>query len=133
MTEPAGGPILFYDGECALCHKAVRFVYTRDGAGVFRYAPLQGKTAARLGVSGPGPGETLVLYENGAILERSDAVLRIVTLLGGFWGWFRVFRIVPRPIRDALYRFVARIRFRVFGKSDVCLIPERDQSGRLLD
>ncbi|NNE08116.1 MAG: DUF393 domain-containing protein [Gemmatimonadetes bacterium] len=134
MTESAGGPILFYDGECALCHRAVRFVYTRDRGDIFRYAPLQGRTAASLGVSRDGDaGETLILYEDGEILERSGAVLRIVELLDGFWGWFRVFRIVPRPVRDALYRFVARIRFRVFGRSDVCLIPDSDRAGRLLD
>lgn len=140
MTESAGGPILFFDGECALCHKAVRFVYRRDRAGVFHYAPLEGRTAIRLGLvtsnterETNGSGETLILYEDGGILERSDAVLRIVSILGGFWAWFRVFRIVPRPLRDALYRFVARVRFRIFGKSDVCLIPERDRSARLLD
>jgi predicted DCC family thiol-disulfide oxidoreductase YuxK len=122
--------MLFYDGHCALCHGAVKFVLKRDRTGnAFRFAPLQGETfRARVpeNVRATLPDSVAVLTENGALLTRSDAFLCILARLGGIWKFTgNVLRIVPRFLRDLIYDFIARVRYRVFGtRNDLCpMIP----------
>ena len=128
--------ILFYDGHCGLCHGAVKFVVKCDRAGkAFRFAPLQGSTfesmvpaERRAGL----PDSIVVLKNDGALLVRSDAFVYILRRLGGVWGFLAsILRIVPRALRDAVYDFIARIRYRVFGKRDeVCPIVPPDLRAR---
>jgi predicted DCC family thiol-disulfide oxidoreductase YuxK len=114
---------IFYDGHCALCHGTVKFALRRDRSGAaFRFAPLQGQTfkqrvptAHRQNV----PDSIVVLTREGSLLVRSDAIVHILRGLGG--GWRPIARIlvaIPRALRDAGYNFIARIRYRVFGKRD---------------
>ncbi|MBZ5696640.1 MAG: DCC1-like thiol-disulfide oxidoreductase family protein [Acidobacteriia bacterium] len=127
---------LFYDGHCALCHRAVKFVLRHDVSGkLFRFAPLQGPTFQaqvppdrRAGL----PDSIVVLTEEGALLVRSDAFLHVLRRLGGGWkGLAAVLVVVPRPVRDFAYDFVARIRYRVFGtKEDWCPIVPPDLRAR---
>lgn len=127
---PANLPteMLFYDGHCALCHGAVKFVLKHDrSGGAFRFAPLQGETfAAHVPESARKdlPDSIVVLTDAGALLVRSDAFLYILMRLGGGWKILAsMFRVIPRFVRDVAYNFVARIRYRVFGtRSDVCPI-----------
>lgn len=120
--------MLFYDGHCALCHGAVKFVLKRDAAGeAFRFAPLQGETfAARVPEAARRslPDSIVVLTREGALLVRSDAFVHILERLGGGWKFLAgMLRVIPRPIRDVVYNFVARVRYRVFGtRTDVCPI-----------
>jgi predicted DCC family thiol-disulfide oxidoreductase YuxK len=119
---------LFYDGHCALCHGAVRFVVKHDRAGTtFRYAPLQGETfraqvpseqRARL------PDSIVVRTSEGLLLARSDAVVHILKRLGGGWRIVgSIMAAIPRGLRDGIYDLIARIRYRVFGKrEEVCPI-----------
>jgi predicted DCC family thiol-disulfide oxidoreductase YuxK len=124
--------ILFYDGHCALCHGAVKFVLKRDTTGAaFRFAPLHGETfAARVpeGARRTLPDSIVVLTREGGLLARSDAFVHILARLGGGWEALAgVLRVIPRPLRDAMYNFVARVRYRVFGRrTDVCpvMAPE---------
>jgi predicted DCC family thiol-disulfide oxidoreductase YuxK len=119
---------LFYDGHCALCHGAVKFVMKRDRAGTaFRFAPLQGETfqalvpvAERSGL----PDSIVILAADGSLRARSDAVVRILERLGGGWKVVgSLLAAVPRGLRDAVYDLMARIRYRVFGKrEDLCPI-----------
>lgn len=122
--------MLFYDGHCALCHGAVKFVLKRDPGGrAFRFAPLQGETFAtrvpeetRKNV----PDSIVVLTKSGTILVRSDAFLYVLERLGGGWKFAAgLLRVAPRTLRDAAYDFVARVRYRVFGtREDMCpVIP----------
>jgi predicted DCC family thiol-disulfide oxidoreductase YuxK len=127
--------ILFYDGHCALCHGAVKFVLKRDRAGAaFRFAPLQGETfTARVPEIARKtlPDSIVVLTSDGALLLRSDAFLHILARLGGTWRLLAgMLRMIPRPIRDMAYNFVARIRYRVFGtRTDVCpVVPPQLRS-----
>ena len=122
--------ILFYDGHCGLCHGAVKFVLKRDAAGAaFRFAPLQGETfTARVPETARRnlPDSIVVLTREGALLVRSDAFAHILTRLGGGWKFVAgMLGTIPRPLRDAAYNFVARVRYRVFGtRTDVCpVIP----------
>jgi predicted DCC family thiol-disulfide oxidoreductase YuxK len=115
--------ILFYDGYCGLCHRAVRFVIAQDRAGtLFRFAPLQGGKFPRLvgpAQRGTLPDSIVVMTTDGELLARSDAFLHILRRLGGAWkAWAVVLNIVPRRFRDFVYDFVARIRYRVFGRRD---------------
>jgi predicted DCC family thiol-disulfide oxidoreductase YuxK len=122
--------MLFYDGHCALCHGAVKFVLKYDRRGdAFRFAPLQGDTfRARVPeeVRATLPDSVAVLTERGVLLTRSDAFLYILARLGGIWKFAGgAMTVVPRALRDVVYDFVARVRYRVFGRrEDLCpVIP----------
>jgi predicted DCC family thiol-disulfide oxidoreductase YuxK len=115
--------LLFYDGHCGLCHRAVKFVLRHDRTGnAFRFAPLQGPTFLSLVPAEKRaslPDSIVVLTSEGAVLVRSDAFLHICRRLGGGWRTLAgVLAVIPRAWRDLVYDFVARIRYRVFGKRD---------------
>jgi predicted DCC family thiol-disulfide oxidoreductase YuxK len=121
---------VFYDGHCALCHGAVRFALAEDRSNeAFRFAPLQGelfKERIPEGRRAGLPDSLVVLTADGSLLTRSAAVLHVLARMGGLWRVAAgIVRIVPASIRDAAYKAVARIRYRVFGtRVDACpLIP----------
>jgi predicted DCC family thiol-disulfide oxidoreductase YuxK len=131
MNPVASAPeMLFYDGHCALCHGAVKFVLKHDRSGnAFRFAPLGGETfESRVPVDRRTtlPDSIVVLTGDDQVLVRSDAFVHILRRLGGMQKVLgSTLALVPRPVRDFGYDFVARIRYRVFGRSDeVCpLVP----------
>ena len=124
------GEIVFYDGTCGLCHGAVRFVLKHDRRSRFRFAPLGGLTyrseippERRRSL----PDSLVVMAENGSIRTRSDGVLHILRALGSGWGVLAgVGAVVPRPLRDAVYDGVARVRRRLFRRPpELCpVVPE---------
>ncbi len=141
MPEPdeAGRPVIFYDGVCALCHRAVRFLIARDRAGVLRFAPLQGETFAAFRVAMPQEnGLDSVIYVRGygsgdaRAFVRSEAVLQALRDLGGLWRVVSWARIIPRFMRDGLYDLVARRRYGWFGRYDECRLPTPRQRDQLL-
>jgi predicted DCC family thiol-disulfide oxidoreductase YuxK len=114
---------LFYDGHCGLCHRAVQFVIRHDPAGAaFRFAPLQGPTfeaAVPSAQRAALPDSMVVLTHDGKLLLKSDAWLHIMYRLGGIWKAIGgICAIIPRPIRDWCYDFVASVRGRIFGRRD---------------
>jgi predicted DCC family thiol-disulfide oxidoreductase YuxK len=119
--QGAARPVVLFDGACNLCNGAVRFVTRHDRAGRFDFAALQSEPGARLlrerrpGVA-VGDPETLVLIEGARVYTHSDAALRIARGLDGAWPLLGLLALVPRFIRDAAYRFVARRRHRWFGR-----------------
>lgn len=135
-------PILFFDGVCGLCNSFVDFCLSRDHRGAFRYATLQGETATRLlsqaglGDSATGsPGEwmrSVVLWEDGKVHRKSEAVLRVFAGLGGIWKLAVVGRLLPRGLRDLVYDFIARNRYRWFGKRETCRLPKPEERARFL-
>jgi predicted DCC family thiol-disulfide oxidoreductase YuxK len=127
-------PVIYFDGFCGLCNGFVDFVLARDRHRRFRFAPLQGTTArARFGDPGEVDPTTILLEEDGIVHERSTAVLRIIPSLGGAWRLISAFRLVPRPIRDAVYDWVARHRYGWFGKRDACRLPTPEERAVFLD
>lgn len=114
--------LVFYDGHCALCHGAVKFILKRDQSGAFHFAPLQGATfESRVApeVRVTLPDSVAVLTGDGKLLIRSDAFLHILRRLGGGWKFLAgILGVVPRPLRDAVYNVIAKIRYRIFGKRD---------------
>ncbi len=132
LPVASNAEILFYDGHCALCHGAVKFVLKHDRSGkAFRFAPLQGATFQSLVFARERadlPDSVVVLTEDGDLLVRSNAFLHILRRLGGGWKILAgMLAVVPRPLRDVVYNFVARIRYRVFGtRDDLCPIVPPD-------
>lgn len=124
--------LIYYDGLCGLCDRFVQFVLRRDRRARYRFAPLQGSTARERIPSDldPETSQTVILEEGGRFRVRSDAALAILAGLGGAWRLAGLLRIVPRPLRDAVYDLVARNRQRWFGRRDECRVPgpaERDR------
>jgi predicted DCC family thiol-disulfide oxidoreductase YuxK len=135
-------PIILYDGVCGLCNRLVQFLLKHDRPGRLRFASLQSDFAARVlqrhGID-PKDLDTLHVIENyeqsgERVLQRSDAILRAARELGGFWSVSaNAGKVIPRALRDVIYRFVAQNRYRVFGKYDTCMLPEPNQRSRFLD
>lgn len=129
---------VFYDGHCGLCHGAVKFVLRHDREGAFQFAPLQGITfreSVPASCQAGMPDSILVLTTSGDLLLRSDAFIYILHRLGGVWQIpAALVTIVPRPLRDAVYNLIARVRYRIFGhRKNVCPIVPRELRGRFLD
>ncbi len=147
-AERAGEPeleslparIVFFDGVCAFCDHAVRWLQARDPAGRFHFAPLQGDTAAvvrrHYPSDFPANVDTLVYVERidgeTRIHLRSEAVFRLCQELDGGWHRLAWLRALPRWLTDLGYRAFARSRYRVFGRIDACDIPTPAQRERLL-
>jgi predicted DCC family thiol-disulfide oxidoreductase YuxK len=122
--------ILFYDGVCGLCSKLVRVVVAADKNRVFRYAPLQGETAQALRVRHPElPADlaTMAYLEDGRVHVRSQAIIRAAGQLGFPFRALYWFRWLPAGLTDLLYRLVARLRYRLFGRYDECRIPTPEE------
>ena len=128
------GGIILFDGTCAFCERSVRFVATRDH-GYFKFGASQNPEGrallARYGTSREAT-RSLILIEDDEISLRSTAVLRIARRMTAPWRWASVFLLVPRPIRDAVYRVVAAIRHRIAGQSNACEIPPPEIRARLI-
>lgn len=137
---PEGRPVVLFDGVCNLCAGAVRFIIRRDRRARFRFAALQSDVgrrilaAAKIGI--PGPGETprsLILFAGGKVYRGSTAALLILAGLGRAWPFVAALLVIPAPLRNLVYRFVARNRYRWFGRKTVCEVPRTDESWRFLD
>ena len=132
-TEPA---VILFDGVCNFCNASVNFVMKRDPKGRFRFAPLQSDVAGELlDRSGLNRDDidSIVLVEGDRAAVKSTATLRIVSQLTGLWPLLSVFRFVPRFLRDAVYDWIARNRYRWFGRRDSCMLPTAELRGRFLE
>ena len=139
---PSANPIILYDGVCGLCNRLVQFLLKHDREGRLRFASLQSDFAAQvLGRHGIDPKDLDTVHvivnhdqPDERVLQRSDAILRAGRELGGFWGASSsIARVVPRPLRDVVYKLVATNRYRMFGKFDTCMLPDPSQRSRFLD
>lgn len=136
-ADPLRGPLVLFDGVCNLCSASVRFLVERDRRGTLRFAAIQSAVGAaafaRAGRPPPeGDPDSLVLVEDGALLEHSTAALRIARHLGGPWRLFAGLLVVPRALRDPVYRFVARNRYRWFGRQETCMVPTPELRARFV-
>jgi predicted DCC family thiol-disulfide oxidoreductase YuxK len=128
--------IVFYDGHCGLCNHAVQFVLKHDRSGrAFRFAPLQGTTyPSRVSAEQRAmlPNSIILLTQDGNALTRSDAFVHIFRRLGGGWRTLAgALALIPRPVRDFVYDFVARIRYHIFGRrDDICPVMPPELSAR---
>ncbi|GMU36843.1 MAG: DUF393 domain-containing protein [Phycisphaerae bacterium] len=127
-------PVLYFDGECGLCSRSVRWCLRHERRPMLRFAPLQGATYAAVDLPGKPAGvETLVLVDAAGLHMKSEAVLRMLRYVGGPWtAAERIGRLIPRFVRDAVYQFVAARRYRWFGRAAVCAAPGGAASARFL-
>jgi predicted DCC family thiol-disulfide oxidoreductase YuxK len=135
-------PILLYDGVCGLCNRLNQFVLGRDAAGIFRFASLQSALASRvLQRHGESPQDLDTFYvivnpdqPDEYLRSRSDAAIFVMQTLGGFWRAIgAIMKLVPKALRDWVYRLIARNRYRVFGRADMCFLPPPRYRERFLD
>jgi predicted DCC family thiol-disulfide oxidoreductase YuxK len=145
-------PIILYDGVCGLCNRLNQFVLRRDPDAIFRFASLQSPFAARI-VSrhGANPQDVDTVYvvvnldltrhdlaqetqPDERLLPLSDAIIFVLKGLGGIWKVLGLLlQLLPRPLRDAAYRLVARNRYRIFGRFETCMLPSPESRNRFLD
>jgi len=127
--------IILFDGVCNFCDASVQFIIKRDPAAHFLFTSLQSEKGLELTkkYAIPEDVDSLVLIENGKAFTKSSAALRIAKKLDGLWHLFFLFILVPRKIRDSVYNYVAKNRYKWFGKKeDACMLPSIEQRKRFL-
>jgi len=128
-------PVLLFDGVCNLCNGSVQWILQHDRRGIFRFASLQsdtGQTLLKHFQLAVDQFDTVVLIDGAQMFTRSDAALEIVRRLNPPWSWLWIFRIIPRPLRNAVYDWVARNRYRWFGRQEQCMLPRPEWKNRFL-
>ena len=130
----ASGPIIVFDGVCVLCNGWIRFLLERDG-GRYRFAAMQTPAGRALlvahGLDADDPASFL-LVDEGQAWTDSDAIRRVLVGLGGPWKSAVLLVLIPRFLRDPLYRLIARNRYRWFGTTS-CTVPDEAQRARFLE
>ena len=132
MKKP---PLLLFDGVCNLCNQTVQFIIRHDKKAIFRFASLQSEFAISIlkenQLFDNQLNSVVLIYEN-KIYTHSSAPLEVLRLLGGFWQLAYIFKLVPPFFRDAIYRWIARNRYRWFGKEKSCWLPTAELKSRFL-
>jgi predicted DCC family thiol-disulfide oxidoreductase YuxK len=127
--------VILYDGVCVFCSRWIRFVAARDTARRFRFTAIQSGYGTRLAQAfgiDPHDPDTNAVVHGGEAFFKSDAALTVLSNLPG-WGWVRVLRRAPKPLRDAVYNLVARNRYRIFGKYRECFLPDAEFKARVIE
>jgi predicted DCC family thiol-disulfide oxidoreductase YuxK len=127
--------VVLYDGECGFCDASVQWVLARDRRGTFRFAPLQGSTAAGIRAAHPelpADLDSIIVMDGERLFWRSAAIFRICAQLGGAWGVVAWLRVLPAAVTDLGYRLFAAHRHRVFGRLDACRVPSPAQRALFL-
>lgn len=119
-------PVVLFDGVCNFCNGAVNFIIRHDKKDVFRFTALQSEAGQSLLQNHQLPTghfDSFILLEKGKIYKASGAALKVCSHLPWYWKWTQLFWIIPAFIRDAVYQFIARNRYKWFGKKESCMIP----------
>jgi predicted DCC family thiol-disulfide oxidoreductase YuxK len=128
--------VVVFDAKCLLCSSWVRFLLRHDRKKCFRFASIQGPSGlALLECNGLRPEnlETLLLVTDTASYRHTAAIFRVLHALGWPWRLAWLAWVIPAPLRDSLYRWIARNRYRIFGLSDSCYVPRPEERDRFLD
>ena len=136
LNLPENKKIILFDGVCNLCDNAVQHIIKHDKKDVFRFVPLQsdlGKEILNYLKIDTCKMDSIILYEPGiAYFYKSDAALEIAKDLGDFSKWSIIFKIVPSSLRNPIYDYVARNRYKWYGKKDACMIPTPELKAKFL-
>jgi predicted DCC family thiol-disulfide oxidoreductase YuxK len=134
-SDAVSSPIIVFDAMCVLCSANARFVLKHDRAQRFLLASMQGDVGSgiyrKFGIDPSNP-DSLILVRGETALRDSDAVLAIYDGLGWPWRILAVLRVVPRMLRDPVYRWIASNRYRFFGKRDSCWMPSPEDRRRVI-
>src|SRR5829696_9205182 len=127
LIEPfTAHPIILFDGVCNFCNAGINFIIRQDKKNVFRFAALQSKGGQKILKEYGLPTEgfqSFILIDDGKIYQKSAAGIRVYGKLPWYWKWTKVAWIVPKFIRDAAYDFIAKNRYKWFGKKEACMMP----------
>ena len=127
---------VFFDGVCTLCNRGVNFLIKHDKKGVLKFASLQSEYAQNVipkALLDRDNLDTIIVYTDGKFYERSEAVLKLCKVLGGGFYVVLMGYLIPRFIRDGLYRFIANNRYRWFGTQSQCRVPTPALKERFLE
>ena len=129
-------PIILFDGVCNFCNSAVNFTLKRNTKAEIRFAPMQSEAGQKLLQQYNLPAddmESFVFIENGVAYKQSTAALKVCRHLRGLWPICYVFMIVPKFIRDGIYNWIAKNRYKWFGVQQACMIPTPEVRARFLN
>lgn len=132
---PQHDNLILFDGVCNFCTSAVQFIIRRDRKAFFRFVSVQSDFGREICLNSgldPDDVQTFLVLRNGQALVRSDAALEVARQFGGAWRMLVLLKIVPRGLRDWVYAFVAKHRYRWFGRRDSCMIPSEEIKDRFL-
>lgn len=135
MNKQSTHSIILFDGVCNLCNGAVNFVIKRDPRNVFKFTPLQenvGTILLKKYEIDPQKIDSIVLIENGNVYIKSSAALRIARKMSGLWPLLYVCMVIPRFIRNGVYDFIAKNRYKWFGRKEQCMIPTQGLKEKFL-
>lgn len=126
--------IIFFDGVCHLCNGYINFLIQLDSKKVMRYSALQGKTALeRLTEAQRLELKSILYFKNGKVLEKSSAVIESLSDVSSCFFWIKTLYVIPAFVRNFIYDLVAKNRYKLFGKSDLCRIPTAEERQYILD
>lgn len=129
-------PILLFDGVCNFCNSIVNFIIKRDKNAQIKFAALQSNISQKIlqqfNFSRANP-RSIIFIENGKFYTGSTAALKVCRFMNGLWPLMYGFIIVPKLIRDGIYNWIAKNRYRWFGKKDVCMVPTPEIRSRFLN
>ena len=135
MQLPKDSPVILFDGICNLCNSSVRFILKHDTREQFLFSSLQSDASKKLLLHlnyKIRQMNSILLVENGEIHEKTDAVLKIASGLRFPWNLATAFRILPQKLRDKMYDYVAKNRYRWFGKKDSCVYTMNTYENRFI-
>ena len=141
MATDSQHPIVLYDGVCGLCNRLNQFLLKRDKHDRLRFASLQSDFSKELlQRHGRNPDDLNTVYvvlDQGTLSERllfrSDAILHVLSVVGGIWKLSALGKLLPKFLRDPIYNLVAANRYQVFGKSESCMLPEPRHRAKFLE
>lgn len=125
--------IIFFDGVCPMCNRGVNFLISKDKRNIFAYAPLEGITAReKLSKKDLENMDTIIYMKGNKTYKYSDAVIKSLSDLGGLWKLFLLFKVLPKFIRDGVYKYISKNRYKWFGKKKICQISTPKERGKIL-
>ena len=128
--------IILFDGICNLCNQSVQFVIEHDSKNQFRFASLQsdfGQDFLKKNKLEATQFDSIVFIEDDQFYTKSSAALKIAKYLDGITSWLTIFMIVPKPLRDVVYSFIAKNRYRWFGKNESCWLPTKELKAKFIE
>jgi predicted DCC family thiol-disulfide oxidoreductase YuxK len=131
-TSAISRRIVFFDGICNLCNFSVDFLMRHDKHHLLFFSPLQGKTAAEMKLPLTLNVDSFFYLRNNKLYAESTAAIRVLADLGFWWKWVYVFLVIPPFLRNPVYRWIARNRYRWFGKRSSCRFPTEEEKRHFL-
>ncbi len=134
LSSEVKKPIIFFDGVCVLCNRTIDYLISKDRKKLFKFAPLQGKTAQIVLGKKAKILKSIVLYQDGRVFEKSDAVIEILPRLGIFeYQVAEAMKKIPKKIRNIIYDVILKTRYQIFGKKNQCRLPASEEEDRFLE